>query len=425
MQDPIKISGTGNTDLEVSLATLKHQLELSGTIPNVDSRLGELEGILADTRLALVQSRGAADLLRLEQDVTDQLFVLRNIEEHMILIEQRLGSGSSEPVDLTLQQTLDVLHQIRQLDTKMPGDERLASMATNVSEGLEAFVTATLAGVGSSSDDETAIDDSPNPADLVLTLEVIEAIKSCPGRDRSSIYKSLRQQFVDVACYAAWKRLDRLADQRLTKASRKQYLHEALTIWMILPDLSENAGTPRLSLLPREMHNAIQQLFLKHVIGEVVVGNPKRLVEDALLTKELTEEYLGMIPTLEPEAQAAMVNQAINSLIRRTRTEISIVDSWQGLETCLAAMSILGTTTPTGTSLNLTGKLAWPIRRAQWRLRMTTVIRRSRRYALPFALTVTTLALLMGAYVGIAYLVESIYQIDVPLGPVTTSGQVE
>ena len=133
MQDPIKISGTGNTDLEVSLATLKHQLELSGTIPNVDSRLGELEGILADTRLALVQSRGAADLLRLEQDVTDQLFVLRNIEEHMILIEQRLGSGSSEPVDLTLQQTLDVLHQIRQLDTKMPGDERLASMATNVS----------------------------------------------------------------------------------------------------------------------------------------------------------------------------------------------------------------------------------------------------------------------------------------------------
>ena len=244
--------------LKERISTLKHQLELSETLANLDARMQNIDGILSEIGSTISDIGGEPELIQLEQEVNDRLFDLRSVEDQMERIEERLGSDSAEPVDMTLQQTLDVLHQLQQIAETVPGDERLASMGTNVSEGLESFVTSILTGAVTVGEDNQPAPDSPNPGDLTMALEVIVAIQTCPGRDRTSMYNSLRQEFVDAACYAAWKRLDRVADGSLPKALRKQYLHEALSIWMIFPDLSENSGSPRLSQLPNDMYQALQ-----------------------------------------------------------------------------------------------------------------------------------------------------------------------
>ena len=119
---------------------------------------------------------------------------------------------------------------------------------------------------------------------MELALSVIETILVCPGAARQSMYKPLRRQFIDVACQAAWKRVDRLPDMGLDRATRKEYLHEALSIWTLTPDLAENAGSPRLSQLPSEIQEFIQRLLLKQVIANGADNDLPRLQDEALLT---------------------------------------------------------------------------------------------------------------------------------------------
>ena len=414
MIDPLAMVERQPT-LDEALARLRHELEKVTSQPNVDFRIRDLQEILTDVGLTRAQFGKEQELQQLEQEVNDRLLEMRNIQDQLERIEERLGSGSSEPVDLTLQQTLDVLDQLRQLAKTVPEDERLAAMGTNVSEGLESFVSSILIAPTSATDDNQPPPEIPNAAEFTTALEVIDAIYTCPGRDRASIYKSLRQQFVDAACYSAWKRLDRVVDRRLDKADKKQNLHEALTIWTLIPELSENSGSPRLSQLPTEMYQALQQLFLRDVIGDSTAGEPEKLVDQALMTKELTEDYLGMIPALDPEAPSKLANQAIESLVRRIKSELSVAKSWRDLDTCINATSMLGTIS----AANVTKgprELSRAIRLARWRLRWLDWMALARKWALPAAIGVAALVLLLGVYVGMATLVEIVYGTRIPLG---------
>ena len=212
-----------------------------------------------------------------------------------------------------------------------------------------------------------------------MALEVIETIRGCPGGDRALISKTLRQQFIDTACRSAWGRVDRLFDPTVSRATRKQYLHEALTIWSLMPELGENAGSPRLSQLPEDLRRTVQEVLLHRVIGSTQVGDPQGLLETALLAKELVEDYLTMIPAISlSEAQAEMGLQTRRTLVPRVRAELSSVDSWQDLETCLSVLSVLHTI-PGAQEDEQLRKLSRPVRLARWRLRYLVALRFLRR----------------------------------------------
>ena len=237
MEDPIKMVRQDESSLEEITSTLTNDVLLADRLPNLTDRIRHLEEVLeaADSARSLHPKDTA--IPKIQKDARDLLFDLRNAENQLRSVEVRLGQDESEPVDLTLQQTLDVVQQLRRLSVSVPNDERLAMVATNVCEGLESFVTAVLSESQPGADGDGPVVGA-SPGDLTLALEVIGAIQVCPGTDRTSTYKTLRQQFIDAACHSAWSRLDRLFDTRLDRAVRKEYLHEALTIWTLLPDLT-------------------------------------------------------------------------------------------------------------------------------------------------------------------------------------------
>ena len=128
--------------------------------------------------------------------------------------------------------------------------------------------------------------------------------------------------------------MDRLFDIRLDRATRKEYLHEALTIWTLMPDLAENAGSPRLSQLPLEIQRSIQRILSREIVGAVPDGDMNKLLDAALLTKEFTDEYLSMIPAVSlPDVQEATDLHAIETVVRRLEAGISRVKTWEDLET--------------------------------------------------------------------------------------------
>ena len=139
------------------------------------------------------------------------------------------------------------------------------------------------------------------------------------------------------------------------------------------------------------------------------------LVEKALLTKELTEDYLGMIPALAPDAPATLGTQAISSLMRRIRNELSMVDFKHSYETCINATHILSIL-PSEDSASPMKELSGAFKGARWRLRRINFIRTARKCALPAAAGVASLVALLGVYIGAASLVEALYNVQIPLG---------
>ena len=414
MEKPIKLADTEQRDLEHVVSAMNIQLQQADRLPNLADKIEQLERILTCNSSARDRLAEHSRLSQVEREIQDRLFDLRNVEKLMTRIEERLGQGSSEPVDLTLQQTFDVVQQLRHLSQTAPNDERLAMVATNVCEGLESFVTAILADPQSG---ENAHGGSvgAGPSDLTLALEVIDTLRTCPGGDRTPTYKTLRQQFIGAACRSTWNRVDSLFDVGLDRATRKGYLHEALTIWTLIPELAENAGSPRLSHLPEDIKRTIQQALMREVIGSVSVGDRQGLLDGALLIKELGEDYLTMVPAISvSEAQEDLGLQVTDSLIRRVRTELATVDSRQDMELCMSAISVFRTIPGLQHAEGLQ-KLSWRITISSWRLQWKRLTQFFARTWLRTALAVVVILAGIGGYIGIATLVKRLYDMSWPL----------
>ena len=414
MVEPADIVRERKTAADEAVSALRHEYQLVEKLGNVDDKVRRLEGLVETDDPNLRIHSGQPEMSGLVQEMRDRLFDLRDLQELLGRIEDRLGQAATDPVDLTLQQTLDIVGQLRQAAESIPNDERMSTIGTNVCEGLESFVTSVLSSPPA---DEAGGYIGPGPADLTMTLEVIETVRSCPGGDRTAIYSALRQQFLDAACHSTWSRVNRLFDRELDRAGKKQYLHEALTIWTLLPDLSENAGSPRLSQLPAEMRSTIEQVLLRQVIGPVEAGGTDGLLEAALLTKELADDYLSMVPAIPlEEEQTALGLQAGDSLIRRVRSQISAARSWDELETCQSAMSVIRTIKGLEADERL-DRLSWPLARARLRLRLSGLAHGLRRLALPALAVAMVSASVAAGYVGLAYLLERLYDTSLPLAP--------
>ena len=250
-----------------------------------------------------------------------------------------------------------------------------------------------------------------------MALEVINTIQTCPDADRMSTVRNLRQQFIYAACRSAWSRVNRLFDTGLDRPTRKEYLHEALSIWTLLPDLSENAGSPRLSQLPDDMRRTIQQVLLREVIGTSAGGDRQGLLDAALLANELAEDYLTMIPAISvSDAQARLGLEVSDTLIRRLKSEIARSASWADLELCLSVISVLRTFPGLEEDERL-DKLSRLIRTTTWRLRLVGVVDLFRRNALPAFAVVVGLMAVAAAYIGVATLIQELYNFSLPLAP--------
>ena len=416
MVDPIKLAGQDEQSLEELAAAIEGELQMTDRLPNLADKVRHLEGALRSNVSARRMYPRDSTLLQREKDIKDLLFELRNSEGLIQRIEERLGQDVAEPVDLTLQQTLDVMEQLRRLSETIPNDERLATVATNVCEGLESFVSAVLAQP-TANDNGGAASIGAGPGDLTMALEVINTIQTCPGADRRASVKNLHQQFIDAACRSAWSRVNQLFDTGLDRPTRKEYLHEALSIWTLLPDLSENAGSPRLSQLPDDIRRTIQQVLLREVIGTSAWGDRRGLLDAALLANELAEDYLTMIPAISvSDAQARLGLEASDTLIRRLKSEIASSASWADLELCLSVISVLRTFPGMEEDQRL-DKLSRPIRTTTWRLRVVGAVHAVRRSALSAFAGLVGLMAVGGAYIGVAILIERLYDYGLPLAP--------
>ncbi len=401
-------------DREQLVAQIRHRLDLVGRQTNVEDRIAHLRGLLETDVAGLSADAGNHETKAIKREVEERLFDLEGIENTITRIEERLGQDESEPVNLTLQQTLDVVDQLRGISHLAPNDERIALVATNVCEGLESFVTSVL-GVGQPGDESRGV--GPSPADLDLALEVIDTIGTCPGGDRRAINKSLRRQFVDGACSAVWLRVNRLFDMDLQRADRKQMLHEALTIWTMTPELDESGGSPRLSRLPTEILTTIERVLLQEIIGGVPVGKPEKLLDATMLAREFSDDYVTMIPAIQvTEAQANLRAKLAHTLARKLAHEISHAGSWHDLEICVGVRNVVTSIADEGEEARLSAlsrRVAW----TTWRLRVKDVVSFFRLGSRPVALAVGGLGLAMGAYIGIAALVSRLYDVGVPLAP--------
>ena len=416
MEEPIKMVGQQEPDLAELNSTLANELALTERLPNLSDRVQHLEDALDAAGTARTRYPDDTALETVHGGIRDLLFDLRTTERQVQSIEERLGQGETEPVDLTLQQTLDVVQQLRRVSSEIPNDERLATVATNVCEGLESFVTAVL------SESQPGVDGDggaigASPGDLTMALEVISAIQACPGPDRTSTYKTLRQRFIDAACHSAWSRLDRLFDTRLDRADRRTFLHEALTIWALLPDLSENAGSPRLSQLPEDIKSTIEQVLLREVVGTATDGDASALLAASLLARELIEDYVAMVPAVQvSETQTALGATARESLIRRTTRELANAKTWHELETCLSVVSVLRTV-PGISDDDRLRKLSRRIRLSSLRLRWNDALRLIGRLLVPAIVTLAALIGLGAGYVGLAEVIQRLYEYNLPLAP--------
>lgn len=412
MVEPIKIRN-GKHAADQLISDLRHGIELADRLANVDDRVAYLKGLIDTDEQPWAELPDDADLDSVTQDINDRIFQLTDVQAAISRIEKRLGQEASDPVDLTLQQTLDVVEHLRQISDAAPNDDRIASLATNVCEGLESFVTTVLAG---SEAEGQLTADSPSLADMELALSVIETIAVCPGAARKSMYRPLRRQFIDVACQAAWKRVDRLSDMGLDRATRKEYLHEALTIWILTPDLAENAGSPRLSQLPSEIQRFIQRLLLKEVIANGADKDLPRLQDEALLTKEFIDDYLSMVPAISlPDAHQDVGVHVVGTLVRRLETAIRRVASYEELEFCFGIITTLRTLE--GVDETKLERASRSLARARWRVRGWRTVLFFRMVSLPAALVLAIAVAGLGAYVGIAVLIENLYEFTLPLAP--------
>ena len=415
---PTPLTDPEDAALEELTSSIREQVLRTDRLQNLEDKLGHLEESLRRNGSALDRFSGAPALQEIEQDIQDRLFDLQNADRLIERIEERLGRGDSEPVDLTLQQTLDVVQQLQNMSATIPNDERLGAVATNICEGLESFVTSVLHEADLSEEEGEASETiGPGPGDLTLALEVIETIHTCPGADRTSLYKALRQQFIDGACRSAWSRVDRLFDMRLERSTRKEYLHEALTIWTLLPDLSENSGSPRLSQLPEDILRTIQETMLREVIGATTTGDRQALLNAAILTKELAEDYLPMIPAIPVlESQTALGLQASDTLLRRIKAELSSISSRRDLELCLSAISVLRSV-PGLEEDRRFQRLSSNIRFSSWRVRAMELGGFLRGLLLPVSLSMVATGVLFGVYIGLGALAQRLYDVNIPLAP--------
>jgi hypothetical protein len=401
-------------DRERNAAQLRHKFELAGRLTNVEDRIAHLRGMLETDMAALADSPRDQEVDALKREVNENLFDLEGFESALTRIEERLGQDEAEPVNLTLQQTLDVVDQLRGVSQIAPNDERIAVVATNVCEGLESFVTSVL-DVGQPGDESRGT--GPSPADLELALEVIETIGTCPGSDRRAINKSLRRQFVDGACNSVWMRVNRLFDMSLQRADRKQMLHEALTIWTMTPELGESAGSPRLSQLPTEILRTIERVLLQEIIGGVPVGHPEKLLDASMLAREFSDDYVTMIPAIQvAEAQSALRTRLAHTLARKLAHEISHAGSWHELEICMGVRNVVTSISDEGEEAKLSA-LSRRVMWTTWRLRVKDVFAFFKSAVRPAGFVVGGLAVAMGAYLGIAALVSRLYDVGVPLAP--------
>ena len=412
MVEPIKILN-GQRTAEQRVSDLKHGLELADRLANVDDRMAHLQKLIDTEEPRMTELSDDTALASVMQDIKDRVFQLTDVEASISRIEARLGQDASDPVDLTLQQTLDVVEHLRQISQAAPNDERISSLATNVCEGLESFVTTLLAG--SEAEDSTTAD-SPSLADMELALSVIETILVCPGAARQSMYRPLRRQFIDVACQAAWKRVDRLSDMGLDRATRKEYLHEALSIWTLTPDLAENAGSPRLSQLPSEIQGFIQRLLLKQVISNGADNDLPGLQDKVLLTKEFVDDYLSMVPAISlPDAHEAIGLHVIGTLVRRLESAIRKVASFDELEFCYGIITTLRTLE--GVDETKLERASRSLARARRMVRARRTLLFLRGASLRTALVLAGAVAGLGAYIGIAALIEYLYEFTLPLAP--------
>ena len=416
MEGPMRVMGEETARAESLGRDLAAQARLTDRLPNIAGKIAHLEALRTDVTTARAEHPDEETLRQVDADAAQLLFDLRNAEVQIEGIEEHLGQGQSEPVDMTLQQTLDVVQRLRRLSENAPNDDQLAMVSTNIAEGLESFVTSVLSEA-QPSEAGRPTGPGPNPSDLTMVLEVIRTIQIAPGPDRTSTYKTLRQQFIDAACKSAWARLDLVRDPLLDRATKKEYLHEALTIWGMLPDLSENSGSPRLSRLPQEALETVKQLMLREVIGTAQVGDPRALLDAALLARGLVEDYIPMVPAIPIEdAQVAMGQKARDSLVRRVRAEILRSGSWQELETCLAVIAAIQTIPGADGDIRI-GKLSRQVRLASIRLRFMGVSRALKRAAITIFAVLTAIIGLSAGYIGLAVLIQRLYEYNLPLAP--------
>jgi hypothetical protein len=181
-----------------------------------------------------------------------------------------------------------------------------------------------------------------------------------------------------------------------------------------MPELGENAGSPRLSHLPEDIKRTIQQALLRNVIGSVQMGDRQGLLDSTLFIKELGEDYLTMVPAISvSEAQEDLGLQTKDSLIRRVRTELSTVDSRQDMELCMSTISVLRTIPGLEHAEGLQ-KISWLIAISSWRLRWKGLIRFFGRTWLRITLAVVATLAGIGGYIGIATLVQRLYDVNWP-----------
>ena len=412
MVEPIKISH-GQSAADQHVSDLRHGIELADHLDNIDDRMAHLKRLIDTGEQWIAEFSDDTAHAPVLQDIRDRVFELTAVEASISRIEARMGQDASDPVDLTLQQTLDVVEDLRQISQAAPNDGRITGLATNVCEGLESFVTTVLAG---SDAEGNTTSDSPSLADMELALSVIETIAVCPGAARQSMYRPLRRQFIDVACQAAWKRVDRLSDMGLDWATRKEYLHEALSIWTLTPDLAENAGSPRLSQLPSDIQAFIQRLLLKEVIASGADNDLPRLQDGALLTKEFIDDYLSMVPAISlPDAHEAIGLHVVGTLVRRLESAIRKVTRSEELEFCFGIITTLRTLE--GVDETRFERASRLLKRARWRVRSFHMMLYLRRASLPTALVLVAAVAGLGAYIGIAALIEYLYDFTLPLAP--------
>ena len=157
--------------------------------------------------------------------------------------------------------------------------------------------------------------------------------------------------------------------------------------------------------------------MLREVIAGAQVGDPLALLDAALLARGLVEDYVPMVPAIPVEdAQAALGQKARDSLVRRVKAEIARSGSWQELETCLGVIAAVRTI-PGADSDSRIGKLSKQIRIASLRLRFTGIAGAVRRAGIPIFATLAAVIGLVAGYIGLAVLIQRLYEYNLPLAP--------
>ena len=124
-----------------------------------------------------------------------------------------------------------------------------------------------------------------------------------------------------------------------------------------------------------------------------------------------------MVPAISvDEAQTELGRRAGESMFRRVGAEISRAGSWDALEQCLSVLSVLRTVPGLADDERL-DKMFGRVARARWRIRLAGTASAMSRTALPLFLVLVGVMGLIGGYIGLAALIENLYDVSLPLGP--------